>query len=85
MTRASSTASLKGSSMFLAKPRNQKETENKNKVIVETPGPGEYNPKLLKSANAYHSSFISLSNREKYLNANTNPAPGEYNIKRALI
>lgn len=71
--------------MFLSKTRNVKADENTNKVIVETPGPGEYNPKLQKRENAYYSSFISMSNRDKYLTPNSNPAPGEYNIKRNLI
>lgn len=56
--------------MFLAKSRNTKTMENINKVIVETPGPGEYNPALQRRENTYNSSFISRSNREKYLNSN---------------
>ncbi|EAR94531.1 sperm-tail PG-rich repeat protein (macronuclear) [Tetrahymena thermophila SB210] len=86
MSKASqSTTSLKGQSMFLSKQRNTKTMENINKVIVETPGPGEYNPELQKRENTYKSSFISRSNREKYLNSNQNPAPGEYNIKRQIV
>jgi hypothetical protein len=56
-------------------------TNTNNKVILETPGPGEYNPIAKKSINIYRSSFISRSNRDKYLNNNKNPAPGEYNIR----
>ena len=71
--------------MFLNKERNEKKKDNTNKIVLETPGPGEYNPHAKKSINAYHSSFISRSNRDKYLNPNSNPAPGEYNIKRNII
>ncbi|EGR29133.1 hypothetical protein IMG5_162360 [Ichthyophthirius multifiliis] len=80
------TGSIKGSCMFLNRKRNPEiQKENPNTVPLETPGPGEYNPKTKRSINAYHSSFISRSNRDKYLNSNNNPAPGDYNIRTTVL
>lgn len=40
--------------MFLNKERPSKSANNKNRVIVNQPGPGEYNPKnVVMNSNTY--------------------------------
>lgn len=70
--------------MFLSKARNSK-SQNFPRVQVENPGPGEYNPKLLKPKKTYNSVFFSQTNRSQYLKLAAGPAPTDYDIKRNLI
>lgn len=52
---------------------------------MENPGPGEYNPKMLKARNTYNSAFFSRTNRAQYLQIKEGPAPTEYNIRKNIV
>ncbi len=59
------------------------------KVVVEAPGPGEYNPRQqLKSSSqthSYKSAFVSGTGRDKHFAIAPNPPPGSYNVQGNVL